>query len=38
MLGEAGAEAAIARAAALTTLQAAIDARNDRPSPRPTSA
>jgi len=33
-LGEAGAEAAIARAAALTTLQAAIDARNDRPFPQ----
>jgi DNA replication and repair protein RecF len=29
-LGEAGAAAALARAAALTTLQAAIDARNDR--------
>ena len=33
-LGEAGAEAAMARAAALTTLQAAIDARNDRPFPQ----
>lgn len=33
-LGEAGAEAALARAAALTTLQAAIDARNDRPFPQ----
>ena len=33
-LGEAGAEAASARAAALTTLQAAIDARNDRPFPQ----
>ncbi|MDO9588948.1 MAG: DNA replication/repair protein RecF [Brevundimonas sp.] len=33
-LGEAGAEAAIARAAALTTLQAAIDTRNDRPFPQ----
>lgn len=33
-LGEAGAEAAIARAAALETLQAAIDARNDRPFPQ----
>ena len=33
-LGEAGAEAAVARAAALTTLQAAIDARNDRPFPQ----
>jgi DNA replication and repair protein RecF len=33
-LGEAGAGAAIARAAALTTLQAAIDARNDRPFPQ----
>jgi DNA replication and repair protein RecF len=33
-LGEAGAEAAIARAAALTTLQDAIDARNDRPFPQ----
>ncbi len=33
-LGEAGAEAAIARAAALATLQAAIDARNDRPFPQ----
>lgn len=33
-LGEAGAAAAMARAAALTTLQAAIDARNDRPFPQ----
>ena len=33
-LGEAGAAAALARAAALTTLQAAIDARNDRPFPQ----
>ena len=33
-LGEAGAEAAMARAAALTTLQTAIDARNDRPFPQ----
>ena len=33
-LGEAGAEAAMARAAALTTLQAAIDTRNDRPFPQ----
>ena len=33
-LGEAGAEAALARASALTTLQAAIDARNDRPFPQ----
>ena len=33
-LGEAGAEAAMARAAALTTLQAAIDGRNDRPFPQ----
>ena len=33
-LGESGAEAAIARAAALETLQAAIDARNDRPFPQ----
>lgn len=33
-LGETGAEAALARAAALTTLQAAIDARNDRPFPQ----
>ncbi|WP_372706799.1 DNA replication/repair protein RecF [Brevundimonas sp.] len=33
-LGEAGAGAAIARAAALTTLQAAIDTRNDRPFPQ----
>ena len=33
-LGEAGAEAALARAAALTTLQGAIDARNDRPFPQ----
>ncbi|TAJ63967.1 DNA replication/repair protein RecF [Brevundimonas sp.] len=33
-LGETGAEAAMARAAALTTLQAAIDARNDRPFPQ----
>lgn len=33
-LGEAGADAAMARAAALTTLQAAIDARNDRPFPQ----
>jgi len=33
-LGEAGAEAAMARAAALETLQAAIDARNDRPFPQ----
>jgi DNA replication and repair protein RecF len=33
-LGEAGAAAALARAAALTTLQAAIDARSDRPFPQ----
>ena len=33
-LGEVGAAAALARAAALTTLQAAIDARNDRPFPQ----
>ena len=33
-LGEAGAEAAMARSTALTTLQAAIDARNDRPFPQ----
>ena len=33
-LGETGAEAAMARAAALTTLQTAIDARNDRPFPQ----
>lgn len=33
-LAETGAEAALARAAALTTLQAAIDARNDRPFPQ----
>ncbi|GAA0646554.1 DNA replication/repair protein RecF [Brevundimonas lenta] len=33
-LGEAGAAAAAARAAALTTLQAAIDTRNDRPFPQ----
>jgi DNA replication and repair protein RecF len=33
-LGEAGAAAARARAAALTTLQAAIDARSDRPFPQ----
>ena len=33
-LGEAGAAAAIARAAALKTLQSAIDARNDRPFPQ----
>ena len=33
-LGETGAQAAMARAAALTTLQAAIDARNDRPFPQ----
>jgi DNA replication and repair protein RecF len=33
-LGEAGAAAALARAAALTTLQAAIDARGDRPFPQ----
>ncbi len=33
-LGEAGAEAALARAAALATLQAAIDARDDRPFPQ----
>lgn len=33
-LGEAGAAAATARAAALTVLQAAIDARNDRPFPQ----
>jgi len=33
-LGEAGAAAALARAAALTTLQAAIDGRGDRPFPQ----
>ena len=33
-LGEAGAAAALARAAAVGTLQAAIDARNDRPFPQ----
>lgn len=33
-LGEAGAAAALARAAALTTLQAAIDVRGDRPFPQ----
>jgi len=33
-LGQAGAAAALARAAALTTLQSAIDARNDRPFPQ----
>lgn len=33
-LGQAGAEAALARVGALTTLQAAIDARNDRPFPQ----
>jgi DNA replication and repair protein RecF len=33
-LGEAGAAAALARAAALTTLQSAIDARGDRPFPQ----
>jgi DNA replication and repair protein RecF len=33
-LGETGAEAALARAAALNTLQGAIDARNDRPFPQ----
>jgi DNA replication and repair protein RecF len=33
-LGEAGAAAALARAAALTTLQSAIDARSDRPFPQ----
>ena len=33
-LGEAGAAAALARSAALTTLQSAIDARSDRPFPQ----